>query len=74
MKIGIILIVIGVVFLLNNLGIINGITWGIFWPVILILVGIGMLSGKRGWGRMCCHHHNCRGFQKEKENQETENN
>ncbi len=41
---GVILILLGIIFLLDNLGVAN--SWQIFrsyWPVILILVGIGML-------------------------------
>jgi len=48
-----ILIVIGVVFLLNNLGYLPWDVWGTlwrFWPVLLILVGVNFfLAGSRPW-------------------------
>ncbi len=48
-----ILIVIGVVFLLNNLGYLSWDVWGTlwrFWPVLLILVGVNFfLAGSRPW-------------------------
>lgn len=49
----IILIVIGVIFLLNNLGIANlniGALVHKWWPLILIAVGVGMLF-RRGAGK-----------------------
>ncbi len=46
---GSIVLFIGAVFLLNNLGYIHGNVWNFFWPVILIAVGIGMLA--RGFER-----------------------
>ena len=50
---GLALIAIGVLLLLEKLGIVtNGL--GTYWPVILIILGVGMLlSGRRGrwWWR-----------------------
>lgn len=46
----IILIGIGVIFLLNNLGYIHGNPWTIiwqFWPVLLIVIGLDILFGRR---------------------------
>jgi len=43
---GLIVLVIGVIFLLKNLKIITQPAWSILWPSILIVVGIGMLVGK----------------------------
>ncbi|MCK4308144.1 hypothetical protein KAW50_07975 [candidate division WOR-3 bacterium] len=40
---GLIILVIGVVFLLRNLGIIQQPAWSIMWPSILIVIGIGAL-------------------------------
>ena len=42
------------VFLLRNLGLIHANLWGLFWPAILIAVGLGMLLrafdyGGQGW-------------------------
>lgn len=48
-----ILIFLGVVFLLNNLGLVGWSIWEIlwrFWPVWLIAIGIDMLFGRRRWG------------------------
>jgi hypothetical protein len=39
---GLIVLAVGIVFLLRNLGIIEWVSWGIMWPVILIVVGIGV--------------------------------
>jgi phage shock protein C len=35
-----ILIVVGVYFLLSNLGLLNWLDWNIAWPVILIAIGL----------------------------------
>lgn len=46
----IILIGVGVIFLLNNLGIIQGNPWALivqFWPVLLIVIGLDILFGRR---------------------------
>ncbi|MCX6813531.1 MAG: DUF5668 domain-containing protein [Candidatus Azambacteria bacterium] len=40
------LIIIGSAFLLKNLGYISGSTWGIIWPALLIVFGIGILLRK----------------------------
>lgn len=40
-----ILIVAGILFLLNTLGILSVSVWGIIWPLFLILVGIQFLTG-----------------------------
>lgn len=48
------LIVIGSLFLLNNLGLVNWSVWEVlwrFWPVWLVVIGVDMLFGRRGgWG------------------------
>lgn len=50
------LILIGVVFLLKNLGLVSADAWGMIWPVFLIVWGAGFLL-KRGhsscWGWGC---------------------
>lgn len=43
MFISLLLIIIGVVFLLKNLGLITGSTWEIIWPLILIAFGLWLL-------------------------------
>ncbi len=49
-------ILLGVVFLLRNLGILSGDVWGILWPLILISIGLAMLLKihywKTFWGRV----------------------
>jgi len=40
---GLILLIIGAIFLLRNLGIITQPAWSIMWPSILIVIGIGTL-------------------------------
>jgi len=37
------LVILGVVFLLKNLGIMPDIAWDIIWPVILIVIGATMI-------------------------------
>lgn len=49
MFMGLIVLLIGLIFLLKNLGIITTGFWTIFWPVIVILIGINMLLGRRWW-------------------------
>jgi len=36
--------VVGFIFLMSNLGVIHGNIWRFLWPVILIMVGLGMLA------------------------------
>ncbi|MFA6423505.1 MAG: DUF5668 domain-containing protein [Patescibacteria group bacterium] len=47
MSCGLIIILLGLVILLENLNIIPKATWDIFWPLILIFLGIGMISSER---------------------------
>ncbi len=44
---GTILLVIGLVFLLNNYGIIKGDVWGKLWPLFLIIPGLLILFTPR---------------------------
>lgn len=44
---GIILIVAGAYFLLDNLGYLNAFRWDVFWPVVLIAIGIFVLLRRR---------------------------
>lgn len=37
------LILIGALFLLRNLGIIHGDIWNLFWPLLIILIGVSMI-------------------------------
>jgi len=45
MTIALIIIAIGVVFLLQNLGFFSSGVWGVIWPLALIIVGLAMLTG-----------------------------
>lgn len=56
------LIIVGLIFLLENLNLIPGIEWSIVWPVILILAGVYMLKKRSGDG--CC------GWRSEKKGEE----
>jgi hypothetical protein len=40
------LVLLGVAFLLEKLGLIRGTLWS-YWPVLLIIIGIGVLTRKR---------------------------
>jgi hypothetical protein len=44
---GAILIALGIYFLLNNLGLLPPITWGVIWPVILIALGAWIILQRR---------------------------
>ncbi len=44
------LIILGMIFLLQNLGIMPMIQWSIVWPVLLIVFGLYLLSKRSG----CC--------------------
>ena len=43
MFIGIILVILGVLLLLNQLGLIAWHNWGILWPIILVALGARMI-------------------------------
>ncbi len=44
---GIILIVLGAYFLLANIGVFNNVRWDLFWPVVLIALGLLLLVRRR---------------------------
>jgi len=50
---GAIVMFVGAVFLLRNLGLLHGSVWAYFWPVMLIAIGFGLLAraleGNRAW-------------------------
>lgn len=45
MLFGIILVIIGVVFLLEATGLISGNAWQIIWPCLIIVLGLGIMCG-----------------------------
>ena len=51
MTIGIIIVVIGLAFLLQSLGIISVNAWQFIWPSLLIVFGIGIICKEKG----CCY-------------------
>lgn len=55
MIIGIIIIVIGLVFLLQSLGVLTGDVWKIIWPCLIIVVGLAIINKERG----CCCGADC---------------
>ena len=48
---GIVLIVLGAVLLLNELGLIHWSGWGAIWPILIIAVGVKMIMGHTGSGK-----------------------
>lgn len=44
---GTVLIIIGIAFLLKNLGVISSDAWGFIWPALLIALGVWFLFGRR---------------------------
>lgn len=46
-----IFILLGIIFLLKNLGIITASTWSVVWPLILILIGIYIFWKRYEWGK-----------------------
>lgn len=47
---GVVLIIIGIAFLLKNLGVISSSVWGFVWPALLIVLGIWFLLRDRDGG------------------------
>ncbi len=50
MLIGLILVAIGITALLTKFDVLSGSIWGYAWPVILIILGLGFLLGRRRRG------------------------
>ena len=46
---GSLLILLGGFWLLSNLGIISAEFWEVFWPAVIILLGLKMLFGPHKW-------------------------
>jgi len=51
MLIALILIAIGLIFLLRNLGIITAETWDLIWPLVLIFIGFYLFWKSYEWKR-----------------------
>lgn len=47
---GLVLIIIGIAFLLKNLGVISSSVWGFIWPALLVALGLWFLLRGRGGG------------------------
>ena len=44
---GLLLVLLGVYFLLQNLGLLTWVNWDILWPVVLILFGLWIIIRRR---------------------------
>lgn len=47
MIIGAALFIIGLSFLLKNLGILTEVTWSFVWPILIMIVGLSMIFNRR---------------------------
>jgi hypothetical protein len=56
MFIGLVLLAVGLIALLVQLGVLTGSTWSYFWPVLLIILGLVFLF-RRSWRGGCCGGH-----------------
>ena len=43
---GVSIIIVGVVLLLQNLGLVSGGAWNIIWPALIIILGVSILARK----------------------------
>lgn len=50
---GMLLIVLGVVFLLQNLGLLPEGSWSVIWPIAIIALGISIVAKKDGGWCWC---------------------
>jgi hypothetical protein len=48
---GAVLVVLGLYFLLNNLGLLGWLRGDVVWPVLLILFGVALIVGRGRWWR-----------------------
>lgn len=53
MVFGYFFIIVGILLLLNELGLISGSFWGFLWAMLFIVVGINMIAGKKEDN--CCY-------------------
>ncbi|MBU1202914.1 hypothetical protein KKH39_02645 [Patescibacteria group bacterium] len=61
---GFILVILGVLFLFQEMGIISGDFWGYFWSVILIVVGFSLMNKNQNKDE--CWHWWCSSKKKDK--------
>ncbi len=54
---GMILMILGSLFLLQNLGYISSGVWGLFWPSLVILWGIAIILRPPSAYACCCYPH-----------------
>ena len=47
MVLGILLLLLGVLMLLQQLGVITGSIWGFFWPLLIVGIGIHLITKSR---------------------------
>jgi len=47
MFVGLILFVIGVAFLLKNIGLLDEVTWSVIWPILLIILALLMIFRRK---------------------------
>jgi len=57
MLFGIMVLLVGLMFLLQNLGVIQGSVWAVFWPVLLIVFGLGIMASRKRHCWFCGGHH-----------------
>lgn len=65
---GLILVVIGTFWLLNNLGILTTNDWNLIWPLILIALGLSIIFKRSN----CCGERTRKHFGKQTEKEEDE--
>jgi len=59
MFVGLVVLIIGILLLFQALHLITFNVWGIFWPVIIILIGLNLMGKKSmmRWHGCCGKHH-----------------
>jgi hypothetical protein len=48
---GLVLLAIGVIWLLEKLGVLTGSIWGYVWPTVLIIIGLSFIFNRWIWHR-----------------------
>ena len=47
MVLGLIIVIVGLILLMQNLGLVGPEIWNVIWPCLIILVGVGLLSRRQ---------------------------